>query len=316
MALDWKQFPTEVPVALTDIWVRIYWFQGTAFLAQYNSTNEVVIDKENGIEYPVWAVARWAYPSGGVPSENEPEVDVYIDGLLTELSAGQITRLNTLVAGLKSDLSINSLDEKFYGLYVLRGETEESSLRNLAQNAYYLTKLNSPSWAQWLGTKGNGSNQVLKTGFNANDFAGSGIIDDMAIGCESNESVTENGYVVLADDGTNLNRLAFDRLGSFIGEINGTSGAALISSAGATTGKLWVTRTGTTAQKLILDSTVLNSGGSSNGVANEEIAFLGKVDGTFCSICRLGFGFITKGLTEAEIDYIDARVQDYIDDLP
>ena len=61
MALTWKQIAIEVPTAATDVWIRVYWYQGTPFLAQYDDVSQEFTGSVNGIVYPAWAVARWAY---------------------------------------------------------------------------------------------------------------------------------------------------------------------------------------------------------------------------------------------------------------
>lgn len=61
MAVQWKQFPDHIPTDYTDIWIRVYWYDGKPFKAQYDSGSKMVTSVNNGIEYPVWAVARWAY---------------------------------------------------------------------------------------------------------------------------------------------------------------------------------------------------------------------------------------------------------------
>jgi hypothetical protein len=315
MALTWRSSAAYIPEAATDIWVRIYWWQGEPVTAQYNSSTKEVTVQANGLVIPFWAVSRWAYPENGEPTENEPEVDTYIDGLETALSTAQIGRLNVLVAGLKSDFEITLLNEKFYAWYVYRGETEESSLKNLVQDAFHCTKVNAPSWTEFLGFTGNGSNQVLRTYFNAYDYTAEGILNDMAIGAESNLDTAENGYVVRATDGTNQTLLAWERFDTCIGEINGDTSSPLEVAASEVIGKIWTSRTGASTQYLVRNGTTVASGESSNSVTNNELAFLGRVDGSFGSSGRIGFGIIGKGLTEAEVALCDARIQDYIDSL-
>lgn len=61
MALPWFQFPQNIPDEETDIWVRVYWYNGTPFKAQYDSGNQQISDITNGIVYPAWAISRWRY---------------------------------------------------------------------------------------------------------------------------------------------------------------------------------------------------------------------------------------------------------------
>lgn len=60
MGLQWKQFPKDVPADGATIWVRVYWFYGTAFKATYDNTTKLVTSVDNSIEFPAWGVSRWA----------------------------------------------------------------------------------------------------------------------------------------------------------------------------------------------------------------------------------------------------------------
>ena len=97
---------------------------------------------------------------------NEPEVDAYLTGLTTPLSGEQVTRINTLVKNLKQGLSVESLSEVFDVMYVLAGETQESSLRNLVKDAHHATGVNSPTFEQYKGFKGNKTSHFVDTNYN------------------------------------------------------------------------------------------------------------------------------------------------------
>ena len=98
-------------------------------------------------------------------NQNETEVEAYRTGLTTPLSSAQIGRLNTLVASLKSGLGVSALSDAFDTLYILAGETSESSLRNLVKNAHYATAVNSPTFTQFEGFTGNGTSSYINTNF-------------------------------------------------------------------------------------------------------------------------------------------------------
>lgn len=95
----------------------------------------------------------------------DAEIGTYISGLSTPLTLGQLTNLNTLVRALKSGLTITNLSDYFEVFYVLAGETEESSLKNLVANNYHATLNSTPAWAKWEGYTG-ASGKYIKTGFN------------------------------------------------------------------------------------------------------------------------------------------------------
>jgi len=58
---DWKTTPQDMPIPLTNCWVRLnYWF-GAPFLAQWDSVQDGWIDIVNSKFYPIWSISRWKY---------------------------------------------------------------------------------------------------------------------------------------------------------------------------------------------------------------------------------------------------------------
>lgn len=108
-------------------------------------------------------------PSSTPPS-TDPDVLTYISGLTTALSQAQIDRLNTMVVAIKTGFVISHLSDYFDWMYVLAGETQESSLRNLAKRSHDATAVNSPVWTQWEGITG-ANNKYLNTNFDASTDA-------------------------------------------------------------------------------------------------------------------------------------------------
>lgn len=104
-------------------------------------------------------------PIGSLLNQMQPEVATYIDGLVTPLSAEQIGRLNTFVKTLKTGLGITALSDYFDVLYILAGETSESSLRNLVKNAHYATAVNAPVFTQFEGFNGNGTSSYINNNY-------------------------------------------------------------------------------------------------------------------------------------------------------
>ena len=93
------------------------------------------------------------------------ELIAYNAGLSTPLSVEQNARLETFIKAIKTGLSITNLSDAFDVMYVLAGETSESSLRNLVKNAYYATAVNAPTFTQYEGFTTNGTSQYLNTNF-------------------------------------------------------------------------------------------------------------------------------------------------------
>lgn len=101
------------------------------------------------------------------PPSLDPDISVYISGLVTELTGNQIARLETMVVGIKSALGISRLYEAFDIFYVLAGETQESSLRNLIRRSHDCTAILAPAWVQYEGFTSDGSTNYLDTNFNS-----------------------------------------------------------------------------------------------------------------------------------------------------
>jgi len=142
---------------------------------------------------------------------NQPEVQQYISGLTTPLSSAQKTKLNTFVRALKSGLGISSLSSAFDVMYILAGETAESSLRNLVKNAHHCTAVNSPTFAALEGFTSNGTSSYINTTYRPNTHKATMSLYNIAFGCyfkknnygafietgtrtDTNNGITINGY--------------------------------------------------------------------------------------------------------------------------
>lgn len=104
-------------------------------------------------------------PSGS-SSNLDPDLVIYLQGLTNQLSDAQIVRLDTLFKSIKTGLVISRLSEAFDIFYLLAGETQESSLRNMVQRLYDATAINTPTFTQYEGFNGNAVNSYLRTNFN------------------------------------------------------------------------------------------------------------------------------------------------------
>jgi hypothetical protein len=134
---------------------------------------------------------------------NEPEVTAYISGLTTPLSAGQITKLNTFVSSLKTGLSITALSDAFDVMYILGGETEESSLRNLVKNAHHASAVNSPAFTQYEGFTGNGTSMYINTNYNASTHADNYAQNSATVSYYSRSQSFSTGSPIGAANDTN-----------------------------------------------------------------------------------------------------------------
>lgn len=105
----------------------------------------------------------------GSGSDYDADADLltYIEGLETELSAGQLALLNTFIVNLKAGLSIDNLSDAFDVIYILANETPEAALRNLVKRLHDATAVNSPTFTALEGFTGNGSSSYIDTNYNA-----------------------------------------------------------------------------------------------------------------------------------------------------
>lgn len=156
-----------------------------------------------------------------VLKQNEPEVKTYLTGLTTPLSAGQITKLNTLAKALKTGLGISALSDVFDLLYLLAGETAESSLRNLAKNLNHAVAVNSPAFTALQGFKGNGTSSYLNTGYNPVVEGVRFTLNSASMGAYSRTNVSQNQV----EFGNQQSYVLFDYSGTGWHTINSTDGA-------------------------------------------------------------------------------------------
>lgn len=145
-------------------------------------------------------------PASGLNlSSNEPEVTAYIAGLTTPLSAGQITKLNTLVSSLKTGMSITNLSDVFDVFIVYANETAEAGLRNIAKDAHHATAVNSPLFTQFEGFTGNGTSSYINTNYNAAVDGVRFTLNDASIGHYNRTELTVSAnYQIGAKTSSNV----------------------------------------------------------------------------------------------------------------
>jgi hypothetical protein len=55
----WKTFPTNEPTDQEYVWIRLNYYSGIAFLAQWDKASQSFTSVENDITYPAWTVVKW-----------------------------------------------------------------------------------------------------------------------------------------------------------------------------------------------------------------------------------------------------------------
>jgi hypothetical protein len=58
--LTWYQFPGQVPTDTDLCWVRVKYYYGSPFLANWDSATTSFISLDNALSFPAFTVSRWA----------------------------------------------------------------------------------------------------------------------------------------------------------------------------------------------------------------------------------------------------------------
>jgi hypothetical protein len=159
------------------------------------------------------------------PYAYEPELTTYITGLATPLSSGQLTKLNTLIKNIKEGMGILNLSDKFDCMYILAGETQESSLKNIVKNAHHCTSPAMPTFTAFEGFKGNGSTQYLDTNYNPSIDKVKYSLSHAALGVYSRTNNSEASAEIAVSDAAHANssELSFNWAGTSSKGLNSNS---------------------------------------------------------------------------------------------
>ncbi len=256
-------------------------------------------------------------------TQGTAELIAYTAGLTTDLSTAQKLRLTTFVKALKTGLSITDLNDVFDAMYILAGETAESSLRNLVRNAYHATMVNSPSFTAFEGFTGNGVTSYIRSNYNPSVNGVNFVLNNAAIGVYSRTNSDSNGVAIGARDGVPNDILLLQRFGNkFYGRINNGEGKGVVNNNTDSSGLFMVTRYGSLSTNIVgyRNKTTLNAVGVGNPVStdipNAEI-YIGalNVNGIVnnISIRQHSLAFFSKHITSAMRDVIVDSFEAYMD---
>jgi len=303
----------------------------------YGSTQAGGVTSENGVKTVSLTglnqntLYHWRFKAvnvaGTVYSEDQnfttynTELINYIAGLATPLGDTQKLLVNNFVKDIKSGLSIADLDDAFDFIYLLAGETSESSLKNLVKNAHHATAVSSPTFTAGHGFAGNGTSSYLDTNYNPSTEAINYLLDSASIGIYSNTNISTG---VMADMGcrtsSSTNRIF---LGSrfndtFLGHLN----TNFVSAETANTdsrGSFIITRTNTSVQVDYKNGNVSRAGtDTSTGLPNANMV-IGAINtaGTksLFSTREYAFAFAGRGFTQAEVYIIHGAIAKYLNEF-
>lgn len=125
------------------------------------------------------AIGFWA-----ASESYDADLVTYMTGLSTPLSTGQKDLLNTFILALKSGLSITNLSDAFDIAYVIGGETQESSYRNLVKRLHDITAVGSPTWTALEGHTG-ATGKYLDTNYNPSTQGSKYTLNNCSLGVYS-----------------------------------------------------------------------------------------------------------------------------------
>lgn len=279
-----------------------------------------VIGNGRGIVFRMGSSQNWS----SYWIARHPELATYIEGLTIPLSNAQIIKIGEFLEALKTGLSISALSEVFDVMYLLAGETQESSLKNLVKDLHHCTSAAMPTFTTLKGFKGNGSSQFLDTNYNPSTQGSKYTRNDASLGVYSNENINENkndlgsyAGTILADIATRYSDVSYfrlnnanssgvsqtqlDSLGLFVVTRNGSANTNLYGYKNKTT---YSTRFGSSATSAISNLNMYLCAYNDDGSA------------TNFSTKQLSFAFAGKYITTAMRDIIYDAFIDYFNPLP
>jgi hypothetical protein len=253
-------------------------------------------------------------PSGIV---YEPEIVLYISGLVTPLSDGHLLLLNDFVAALKADMGITALSDIFDALYVFAGETEESSLRNLVKRAHDCTAHGTYVYTATEGFTGDAATAYLDSHFKPStegvnlvlNNAGFGFYNRLPIGVSAvkAEGVNATGIIRICPryNATEMRSRVCNSLNITHATVT-SLGMRSVFRYGANSAKSAINKT-LSAENVVV-SVALPIG---------NICFLAENSAVITTPInfddrQLSMGFMSRGLVQAELDALYDNFQTYM----
>lgn len=244
----------------------------------------------------------------------EAELATYISGLATPLSADILGKINTFVAGYKSDDGLTNLSDAYDVMYYLGNETAESSLRNLVKRAHDAVAVNSPTFTPYEGWAGDGISSYIDSNYNPATEADNYALNDASFGVyyrvTVNDGLTKiNGAWSTAADGGTANRI---QLTLETGAINSTisTGGTITPPAG---GFKIIARAVNTHQRIYINKSEQSFARASTKIPNQNILLLACNNATgaaqYFDSSQISFAFAGNNRTQESVNYLTDRFQ-------
>lgn len=258
----------------------------------------------------------------------EPEIHQYISGLTVPLSWQQVKKLNRFVRALKNGLGISRLSEYFDIMYVLAGETQESSLRNIVKNSHHATAVNSPTFYTNDGVLFNGTNNYITTNYKPHTDGVNYTQDNASMGVHVRNEGSYGNYMAMgARESTtkyvNIVPISNVTYMQYETRINSGANPYTQDTVSDGTGLLIVTRNGSSETSLYSYRNTTKysakSGitGNTTGKPDRDI-YIGArnndgTPGNFLN-CKVSFAFAGKHIDDTANSVIYSALNNYLTD--
>lgn len=250
-------------------------------------------------------------------SSYDADLLTYISGLATPLSNAQLALLNTFITTLKTGLSITNLSDAFDVMYILAGETAESSLRNLVKRMYDATAVDSPTWTQYEGYETDAISQYINYNYNPTTHAVNYTQNSASVG-GYNRSNIDSRLIAVGSTSAPSAQVIFKAKNTVYLRLNqnvtGTVPAAANTDA---RGCYIATRNAANEQilwrnKVAIITSVIASTGIPNKVFNSGYTEI-RLPAEFANIGQLSLFFAGRKFSESEVGVITDAFEAYMD---
>lgn len=247
----------------------------------------------------------------------DSDLETYIDGLTTELSSGQLDKLNTFFTDLKSDLGITNLSDVFDVMYILANETEEASLRNAVERDHDCTN-NGASFTTLEGFTGNGTSQYISTDYIPSTDSVNFTRNNGAIGAYSRTAANpaNEGCYIGVSDGIEQTSLQPFSSGEMVYHVNDGT-LSYVENTSNAHAALWITTRSNSTTVTLYKNKTANASATANsvGLPTMEFNILARKNYTreYYSTSQLSLVFVAEHITTAMRDAIVDNFEAYMD---
>jgi len=219
-------------------------------------------------------------------------------------SASQQVTQNQLTLDLKSSGAFSILD-LFY-IWAQDGDSDMATINLIDPDNFQATKVNSPTFTENLGFKGNGTNSYINSNFNPVVNAGNYTLNNASIGgwLYSAYSVGDRiaGYVTSGNTRLLNRNLSAHRINS------GSTNADLTG-----TGLIYANKTSSANVTLIKNLTLKSVGTSDLSLVSENLTFF-LSQGSLYGDMGMSFGFIGADLSGVNTAFYNS-LNDYLNSI-